>query len=298
MVRPLRIEYPGAVYHITSRGNKKESIFIDNQDRERFLSILNEVCHRYNWLCYAYCLMDNHYHLIIETVDGILSLGMRLLNGQYTQQFNKRHHKVGHVFQGRYKAILVQKETYLLELVRYVVLNPVRADIVTIPEGWKWSSFLSTIGMVEKPVFLADDFILSKFAVEPALAIQQFIKYVRDGIAVESPMISMRGRIMLGDDTFIKKAMRYSKGRKRFKEIAKNERFVDRPCLEDMFTDIRCRNERNIKIHNAHIKYGYKMIEIARHLKLHTSTVSKIFRNVRIAQQKNKPIPIIKPWIK
>jgi REP element-mobilizing transposase RayT len=150
MARPLRIEYPGAVYHITSRGNEKKLIFKDERDREIFLDTLSQVDKRYNWLCHAYCLMNNHYHLIIETPDGNLSAGMRQLNGVYTQTFNRQHNRVGHLFQGRYKGILIQKDSHLLEVCRYVVLNPVRAKAVKKPEQWRWSSYQATAG-IEKP---------------------------------------------------------------------------------------------------------------------------------------------------
>ncbi len=130
MARPLRIESPGAVYHLTSRGNARNSIYLDDNDRQRFLAILGNVVDRYNWLCHAFCLMDNHYHLLIETLDPNLSLGMRQLNGVYTQGFNRAHNRVGHVFQGRYKAILVEKDEHLLELCRYIVLNPMRAGVI------------------------------------------------------------------------------------------------------------------------------------------------------------------------
>jgi len=126
----MRIEFPGAISHITSRGNARLPIFEDHHDRNRFLSILEEVVKRYNWLCHGYCLMDNHYHMLVETKEGNLSLGMRHLNGVYTQSFNRRHDRVGHVFQGRFKSILVEQGSYLLELCRYVVLNPVRAGMV------------------------------------------------------------------------------------------------------------------------------------------------------------------------
>src|SRR4030067_2490661 len=133
MARPLRIEYSEAVYHITSRGNDRKKIYSDDEDRENFFGVLETVVKKYNWLCHAYCLMDNHYHLLVETRDANLSIGMRQLNGVYTQLYNRRHRRVGHVFQGRYHAILVQKETYLIELTRYVVLNPVRAGMVAEP---------------------------------------------------------------------------------------------------------------------------------------------------------------------
>lgn len=140
MARPLRPEYPGGVYHITSRGNARENIFVDNADRERCLSVLGDAVAKYNRLCHAYCLMDNHYHALIETPDPTLCMGMRQLNGVYTQAFNRRHRRVGHVFQERYKSILVEKEAHLLELCRYVALNPVRAGLVNDPGKWQWSS--------------------------------------------------------------------------------------------------------------------------------------------------------------
>ena len=145
MARSLRIEFPGALYHITSRGDGQERIYTSEEDRYLFLNTLSEVCLRCTWVCYAYCLMNNHYHLLIETPAGNLSKGMQLLNGIYTQKFNRIHNRVGHVFQGRFKAILVDKDSYLLELSRYIVLNPVRAQMVTSPHEWKWSSYLATI---------------------------------------------------------------------------------------------------------------------------------------------------------
>ncbi len=135
MARPLRIGLPGALYHVTSRGDGREDIYRGDTDRQAFLAVFEEVCERFNWWAHAYCLMTNHYHLLVETPDGNLSKGMRQLNGVYTQRFNSEHGRCGHVFQGRYKAIIVQKESYLTALSRYVVLNPVRARMVARPEG-------------------------------------------------------------------------------------------------------------------------------------------------------------------
>ena len=120
MTRPLRLEFSGALYHITSRGDRREDIFLNDDDRDAWLAILGSVSERFNWTVHAYCQMTNHYHLLLETVDGHLSSGMRQLNGVYTQRFNRSHGLVGHLYQGRYKAILVQKDRYLLELTRYV----------------------------------------------------------------------------------------------------------------------------------------------------------------------------------
>ena len=161
MARPLRLEYEGALYHVTSRGNAREGIFSDERDRERFLGILADVVARYGWICHAYCLMSNHYHLLIETPQAGLSHGMQLLNGVYTQWFNHRHKRAGHLFQGRFKGILVEKDNYLLELARYIVLNPVRAKMVQNVGDWPWSSYPATAGELQAPPLLTVEQILS-----------------------------------------------------------------------------------------------------------------------------------------
>ncbi len=145
MARPLRIEFPGALYHLTARGNAGQDIFLDARDSQRFLNILDQVATRLRWRCFAYCLMSNHYHLVVETPAPNLSHGMRQLNGRYTQRFNFRHGRDGHLFQGRYKAILVDREAYLKEVCRYVVLNPVRAGLVPDVRAWRWSSYRATL---------------------------------------------------------------------------------------------------------------------------------------------------------
>jgi putative transposase len=165
MARPLRIEYSGAVYHVTSRGNARRKIYSDERDRETFLNVLGIVAKRYNWLCHAYCLMDTHYHLLVETPDANLSIGMRQLNGVNTQLYNRKHRRAGHIFQGRYKAIVVDKDHYLLELCRYVVLNPVRARLVELPQHWKWSSYAATAGLKKSQEYLPVDWTLGVFGV-------------------------------------------------------------------------------------------------------------------------------------
>jgi REP element-mobilizing transposase RayT len=130
MARPLRIELSGGLYHVTSRGDRREDIYFETADRHAWLDLLGVVCKRFNWVCHAYCQMTNHYHLVVETPEGNLSQGMRHLNGVYSQYINRTYARVGHVFQGRYHAVLVEKDSYLLELARYVVLNPVRARMV------------------------------------------------------------------------------------------------------------------------------------------------------------------------
>lgn len=163
MARPLRLECPGAIYHLTGRGNARQKVFFTDADRELFLNTLTGVVSRYHWICRAYCLMANHYHLLIETPKTNLSIGMRQLNGIYTQSFNRRRKRVGHLFQGRFKAILVERESHLLELCRYIVLNPARVKGRARASTWNWSSYRPTAGLASVPGFLSTDWILEQF---------------------------------------------------------------------------------------------------------------------------------------
>jgi len=279
MARPLRIEYPDAVYHVTSRGNARSDIFHSDQDREEFLFILDTVVRRFNWLCHAYCLMGNHYHLIIETPDGNLSLGMRQLNGIYTQKYNYLHGKTGHVFQGRYKAILVEKESYLLELCRYVVLNPVRAKIFSKPEEWKWSSYHYTAGIKKAPGYLTTDWILGHFSKNKTEAQKLYRKFVKEGINANSPWNELQGQILLGEKTFIEKYLKRLHGKEQIKEIPRIQRYLNRPKLADLFCKEDTKKVRDKNIHAAHVRYGYRLNEIAAYLGIHYTTVSKVLKN-------------------
>ena len=283
MARPLRIEYPGAVYHVTARGNAKNDIFHSDTDRNTFLKILSDVVLRYNWLCHAYCLMDNHYHLLIETPDGNLSVGMRQLNGVYTQKHNWLHQKSGHVFQGRFKAIVVEKESYLLELCRYVVLNPVRAGKTETPEQWRWSSYRFTAGMKTPPDYLTTDWILGLFHPKKREAQKLYRKFVRAGIGLQSPWEELRGQILLGEEGFVDahKDLLYDK--KTVKEVPRTQRYVNRPALSVLLTKSATKSQRDQAIHRAYIQHGYTMKAIADHLGIHYTTVSKVIK----AQEEN-----------
>ncbi len=280
MARPLRIEYPGAVYHITSRGNEKKIVFKDDQDRETFLKILSHVNKRYHWICHAYCLMDNHYHLMIETPDGNLSLGMRQLNGVYTQARNKRHNKTGHLFQGRYKAILIQKDTHLLEVCRYVVLNPVRARMVEKPEDWRWSSYRATAGKEQPHPCLTTDWILGQFSRTRAKAEKEYRQFVRWGIGKETIWNQVKGQTLLGKDDFVDSLADHLRRHKDIPEIPKSQRYANRPALEKIFNEsiLNDKRKRDRKVAEAVEKYGYTQRSIANHLGLHFSYVSRILQ--------------------
>jgi REP element-mobilizing transposase RayT len=274
MARPLRIEYDGAVYHVTARGNERKAIYKDDEDRRVFLHILAEVNKRFNWFCHAYCLMNNHYHLVIETPDGNLAKGMRQLNGVYTQAYNRRHRRVGHVFQGRYKAIVIEKESHLLEVCRYVVLNPVRAKAVEHPVQWKWSGYRATAGKEKPHACLTAEWIVGQFGKKEREARKRYREFVEAGIG-EHLWDKVKGQSILGEEDFITSLIGYVKGQRDIKEIPKEQRFVHRPALEEVFRQSVVK-ERNRKIRQAVEEHGYSHREVAAHLGIHYTTVSRI----------------------
>lgn len=284
MTRPLRIEFKGAVYHITSRGNARQAIFLDEKDFANFLTVLCSVVKRYHFILHAYCLMNNHYHLLIETPEGNLSKGMRQLNGLYTQRFNRRHQRVGHLLQGRYKAILVDKDNYLLELCRYVALNPVRAKIVKDPKDWKWSSYQATTGHKGIPC-LTTDWILSQFTKEPKKAVREYQAFVSSGIKTESPLKAVRGQLFLGQENFIDGIKHLMSSKENLKEITKKQRYVTRPPLNEILK-YQNKKSRDQAMYQAHLQYGYTLKDIAEYIGVHYTTVSKVIKRIEGKDEK------------
>ena len=277
MARPLRIEYDGALYHVTSRGNDRRPIFKNDGDRELFLNLLARVNARFHWICHAYCLMNNHYHLVIETPDGNLSRGMRQLNGVYTQTFNQRHGRVGHVFQGRFKAILVQKDSHFLEVCRYVVLNPVRAKTISHPRQWKWSSYRATAGTASAHSCLTVDEILSHFGRRKAIAQDKYCEFVQAGIDRPSIWDDLQAQSLLGVEGFAEGLRHLVTEKQQIREIPKGQRFVGRPTLEKLFSqNRRGKTSRDRLIAKAVTEYGYSQMELASFSGLHYSTISRI----------------------
>ncbi|MCP4406430.1 MAG: transposase [Gammaproteobacteria bacterium] len=278
MARPLRIEFSNALYHVTSRGDRREPIYEDDEDRQRFVSILTEVIAQMNWLCHAYCLMTNHYHLIIETPDGNLSKGMRQLNGVFTQSSNRRHHRSGHLFQGRYKAILVDKNSYLLELTRYVVLNPVRAGLVLQAQDWPWSSYRAMMGLDDLLEGLQTDALLALFSKNRASARRQYARFVAEGIDAASPWEQLKGQIYLGNEQFVKHMQGKIKNQSVDVNIPKAQRCPPAPTLERIAQRY---TERNRAIIEAYATGRYSYHEIGAFFDLHFTTVGKIVRQAR-----------------
>ena len=281
------MEYEGAVYHVTSRGNARETIFRDDVDRDRFLEILGDVVARYGWICHAYCLMTNHYHLLIETPGANLSHGMQLLNGVYTQWFNRRHKRVGHLFQGRFKAILVEKESHLLELARYIVLNPVRAKMARTVRDWRWSSYRATSGQSDVPKFLTVDWILSQFGPDRSRAVHAYRRFVREGKGI-NVWDTLRAGMFLGTDTFIEALKPMLAEKSVDPEIRKEERFATRPSLDELFSGVSDTATRNERIHRAVRIHHYTLKEVGDFLGLHFSTISIIAKRVGEAKKIQK----------
>jgi REP element-mobilizing transposase RayT len=277
MSRPIRIEFSGALYHVTSRGDRREAIYEDEEDRERFLALLGNVASDFNWVCHAWCLMGNHYHLVIETPDGNLSKGMRQLNGVYTQYSNRRHRRVGHLFQGRYKAILVDGDSYLLELARYVVLNPVRAGMVKEPGEWPWSSYLAMVGKQPSPPWLETDGLLAAFGQKRAVAIRRYREFVFQGIGEESIWINLKSQVFLGDEDFVAKSLSHAAGTEDV-NVPRAQRRPPPPSLEDI---VRSNPDRDAAIIAAYASGGYSYQDIGSHFGLHFTTVAKIVRQAK-----------------
>lgn len=287
MARQLRIQFPGALYHITHRGNERKSIFLDNKDKEIFLDLLSFVIDRFGWRCHAYVLMPNHYHFLIETPIANLSRGMMQLNSIYTQRFNRRHKRVGHLFQGRFKSYLVEKEPYLLELSRYIVLNPVRARLVAHPGEWEWSSYNATIGKITKPDFLNVEWILSQFGRNKIKAVESYDEYVNGGYASEFPKEELVGEAVLGSEKFLNEINYHlnREGIDNLKEIPRAQRYSPRIQLDEIFQKGRRPGKtRNELIFTAYTDFDFTMREIADYLEVHYATVSRAIKAETIKQ--------------
>ncbi len=281
MSRPLRIEMEGGLYHVTSRGDGRERIYQDDGDREMFLRVLGQTVERHRWLCHAYCLMGNHYHLLVETPDANLSKGMRHLNGVYTQQCNARHGRVGHVFQGRFRAVMVDREEHLLEVCRYVVLNPVRAEMVSTPEAWPWSSHCGVMGLAPCPVWLTADDILGWFGGSPDEARRRYWIYVLEGLTGRPPWVRLRGQVFLGGEAFMREIGDRLRERAMSREIPQAQRMVSRPPLDMLTTG--CHDDKrllSVAVLLATTRFDYTQREVAEHLGVHTSTVSRMIRSL------------------
>jgi REP element-mobilizing transposase RayT len=275
MARPLRIELAGGLYHVTARGDRREAIYRDDADREAWLAVFAEVCTRFNWRCHAYCQMTNHYHVVVETAEGNLSKGMRQLNGVFTQRVNRRHGLVGHLFQGRFKGILVERDTYLLELARYVVLNPVRAGMVADAGDWAWSSYPAMLGRVPAPPWLETDWVLGQFGPARAAAQDAYAAFVAEGGGRSSVWDGLRCQVFLGTDGFVERHRGLANDPQRLREVPRAQRrALAQPLSAFADQDAPPREA----MARAFLSGAYTMREIAEHFGVHYSTVSRAVR--------------------
>jgi REP element-mobilizing transposase RayT len=275
MTRPLRLEFSGALYHVTARGDRSELIFLDDQDRVAWLAIMARACKRFNFVVHAFCQMGNHYHLLVETVEANLSQGMRQLNGLYAQHFNRRHQLVGHLFQGRYHAILVQKEGYLLEVARYQVLNPLRAGMIRAPGEWAWSSYSYMLGINEAPEWLETDWMLAQFSLTRAKAVQAYIKFVMQGIGLSSPLLHVSHQLILGDAEFVERH-RALAGELPLRDVCKTQRRTAALTLAEYQQKYPDRDEAMAR---AYFSTVFTMAQIAAFFNVSLSTVSRAIQH-------------------
>lgn len=241
MARALRINYPGAFYHVTSRGNEQKAVFKSKRDREKFLEYLETATLRYDAVIHVYCLMDNHYHLFLETPSGNLPQIMRHINGAYTTYFNVKRSRSGHLFQGRYKAILVDADEYAKELSRYIHFNPVRANIVERAEEYKWSSLPDYMGTRKPPKWLRRDFILGYFGNNLSEAEREYKNFIRslEGKEYESPFKEVFASTILGDTGFIEYVRKsFVKNKEMDNEIPASKAIMEKASMEDIFKNV------------------------------------------------------------
>ncbi|MAD76363.1 MAG: addiction module toxin RelE [Rheinheimera sp.] len=272
MARPLRLEFDGAFYHVTSRGNSRHNIYFEQVDYQQFLDILGKVCQRHNWRIHAYCLMTNHYHLLVETPEGNLSAGMQQLNGVYTQHVNRRYQRCGHIFQGRFKSILVDTDVYYKALVRYVLQNPLRAEMVEQLADYDWSSYQATIGKDPAPEWLVVNDVLAHFSSDSANATAAFDTFCQQ--ADETCIWGkLTNQVFLGDEAFTKKQLAKLPGIEATTDIPQAQR---RPSALPLENYQQQYTNRNDAILAAHLSGAFSMTQLAKYFKVHVSTVSKL----------------------
>lgn len=280
MNRPLRVEFDNSLYHITARGDRRGRIYRSDSDRLTWLSILGETCDRFRFVVHAYCQMTNHYHILLATTNGQISRGMCHLNGKYSRYFNRAHNLVGHVFQGRYKAIICQSDLYLQELSRYIELNPVRARITVLPGDWPWSSYRAKMGSADLPAWLHSKMVLEQFGGNSASARDAYKKFVVAGIGGASPLAAVSNQLVLGDEDFQSSIVgsRVSGDPFEFRRV--HRRAVARP-LPEYFHEFRDPKEAMAQ---AYFSLAYSMPEIAHFARVSVKTVSRAVHSFTVTR--------------
>ena len=280
MARPLRLEFPGATYHVTSRGDRREPVYRDDADRSAHVQVVAAAVDRFEAKVLAYCLMGNHYHLVVHTPQANLSRLMRQINGVYTQAFNRRHGLVGHLFQGRFKAIVVDRDAYLMSLCRYVERNPVAAGLVAAPGAWAWSSYRAHVGQADAPSWLDTHALYSQLLGRPpqnaadcAHAASQYEALVEVAPAASLWQHGLTAQIFLGDAQFAARMQaRASAAQTASTDIPRAQRL---PALSLSQCLQRC-GDRALALRMAHVEGGMSMSSLAREMGLSVSRVSRL----------------------
>jgi REP element-mobilizing transposase RayT len=292
MARQLRIEYPGAFYHVTSRGNQKQSVFFSPWDKARFLDCLDEAHEKHDLLVHSYCLMENHYHLMLETRQANLSKIMHFINTSFTVYLNKRYKRVGHLFQGRFKAILLEAETYAQELSRYIHLNPLRAGIVRRPEDYPWSSLREYLGQREPPRWLEMSFVLGLFGDDIDNARLQYAGFISSALIsnITNPFKNKNGGspAILGSKGFLERINEtYLQGIAPNRELPLLRQYRKKPPLERIRSEVvrRLGNEdklsRNTAIFLTHGNTDYKLVEIGAYFGISQAAIGMVCHRMK-----------------
>lgn len=277
MARSPRDRFEGATYHVMNRGNRKALIFEDDGDRRQFLKLLKESSTDYGVLVLLVCLMGNHFHLVVQTPNGNISEFMDMLEGHFAQYSNCRHRRTGHLFQGRFTGIVIENDIHLLTAACYVVMNPVAAGLVKTMEAWKWSSYAATVGMAPVPDYLTLDWLDVLFRSDSRRESQ---KAFRELVCQDRPVAAY---LNASEETASAESVRqviqsYIGGSIYRGPVPREYRSVLRPSLEELFPATMSFDDRNASIADAHVTYGYTLSEIAKALRLHPASISRIFR--------------------
>jgi REP element-mobilizing transposase RayT len=277
MSKQRRIQFRDATYHVMSRGNRKARIFEDDRDRREFLSILADALERYNVECPSYCLMGNHYHFVAHTPRGNIGRFMKVVNGRYSQYVNRRHRLTGHLFEGPYKALVIDDTCYLRTAMAYVARNPVEAGFVAAPEQWQWSSYAEMIGLRRPEPFISTTWMLRAFpSLNLEAARQRFAELVSN---FPGELVLESSRRRLGDRE-LQSEVRELIGRTMYlSDIPRTYRALARPELSRVLSCVT-RTERITAIRRAHVVHGYLLSEIARCLDVHPTTISRLLAKV------------------
>jgi putative transposase len=268
VVRPLRVLVNDGVYHVTARGIERRAIFPDDADCVAFLAVLERTVDRFAWRCLAYCLMHNHYHLLLQTLEPNLARGMQYVNGRYAQDFNRRHDRAGALFGGRYKAKLIQRDAHLLEVFRYIALNPVRAGLCESPSSWRWSSHPVIAGSASATTFLAVEQARGWFA---ALVGGDGMAAYRDFVGEGSDQRLEHDdpdAVAVGDADYLRSVLPATNPGPEFR---KRDWSAGRPSLVALLSD----GGGAASVARAYRLHGYTLSSIAGHLGCHVSTVSR-----------------------